>query len=346
MKRYTLLILITVTSLLVSIPGVFLNAGERSFNQPAAAVTIHAVKNDQIEALLPRVISDRMSLHNSSVEVPEDIAAAIERAGNGTKSESDTVSDNGNDRGGDTVRAEDISEDTDDGQEDEDSESEETEEDETEDDESDDEEDAESEEDVFPKEFTEVSDEYFADACFIGDSRVQGLGLYSDLPGVNYGSVGLQLYKVFDKRVIDTPAGKLTIPEMLSIGPKYGKIYLGFGLNEMGWGNADMFAEYYYTLIDYIKAVQPEATIYVMGVIHVTAGEQASSSIFNNEKVNSRNELLSEVAYNEHVYFLDLNEVFTDENGCLPTEDSFDGIHIRSQAMYKWADYLKSHAIE
>ena len=351
MKRYTLLILIAVTSLLVSIPGVFLSAAERSFDQPAAAVTIHALKNDRIEALLPKSISDRIGLHNSKVDVPEDITAAIEKAGssdslhnsNTTESESDTVSDNETTDGGVDTEGMGNTSDGTDGSGDADSEADETGEDETdEDDEADDE----SEEPVFPKEFTEVSDEYFEDACYIGDSRVQGLGLYSDLPGVNYGSVGLQLYKVFDKRVIDTPAGKMTIPEMLSIGPGYGKIYLGFGLNEMGWGNADMFAEYYYTLIDYIKAVQPDATIYVMGVIHVTAGEQASSSIFNNEKVNARNDLLREIAYNEHVYFLDLNEVFTDENGCLPAEDSFDGIHIRSQAMYKWADYLKSHAIE
>ncbi len=350
MKRYMLLILLIVSAVLVSIPGAFMSIREGSFTQPAAAVTIHAVKNDQIEALLPKVISDRISLHNSKVEIPEDIAAAIEKAAR-PEAESDTVPDIETDSIGDTESMENTSDDTD-GDHEEDSESEETEESESDDDDDDDgdddddDEDDEQEEAVFPKEFTEVSDEYFADACFIGDSRVQGLGLYSDLPGVNYGTVGLQLYKVFEKRVIDTPAGKMTIPEMLSIGPQYGKIYLGFGINEMGWGNADMFAEYYYTLIDYIKAVQPDATIYVMGVIHVTAGEQASSSIFNNEKVNERNELLSEIAYNEHVYFLDLNEVFTGEDGCLPTEDSFDGIHIRSQAMYKWVDYLKTHAIK
>ncbi|HBB59131.1 MAG TPA: hypothetical protein DCZ52_02510, partial [Lachnospiraceae bacterium] len=210
----------------------------------------------------------------------------------------------------------------------------------------DEDEDDEEEEDTYPKEFTTVDDDYFTDAVFLGDSRVQGLGLYSDLPAVNYGVVSMQLYKVFERKAISTELGKVTVPEKLTMDPPYGKVYLKFGLNELGWGNNGLFEEYYYTLIDYIKAVEPDAVIYVMSVIHVTAAEQASSSVFNNDAIDKRNEVLKEIAENEHVYYLDLNEVFTGEDGCLPAEDSFDGIHIRSQAMYKWVDYLKTHAIE
>lgn len=200
--------------------------------------------------------------------------------------------------------------------------------------------------DDWREEFVTVDDDYFEDACFIGDSRVAGLGLYSSLPAANYGNVGMQLYRIFDKKVVDTEDGRITIPEMLASGQEYGKVYMGFGLNEMGWGNDKMFADYYYGLIDYIKAVQPDAVLYIMGLIHVTEGEEKRSSLYNNDAVNQRNELLKEIADNERIYYLDLNEVFTDEYGRLASEDSFDGIHIKANAIGKWVDYLKTHAIE
>lgn len=337
--------MLIVTAVLISIPGLYMNISAGSFSHPAAAVTIHAVKNHEIEQMAPEPLADLLGLHNSKADIPDEINAVIQASSrtSGSHKTDPTVS-------GDDVAANGEGEETIDpdetgsgvGETDEEDSEEEGSDDEDEDEDEDDEE----EEDTYPKEFTTVDDDYFTDAVFLGDSRVQGLGLYSDLPAVNYGVVSMQLYKVFERKAISTELGKVTVPEKLTMDPPYGKVYLKFGLNELGWGNNGLFEEYYYTLIDYIKAVEPDAVIYVMSVIHVTAAEQASSSVFNNDAIDKRNEVLKEIAENEHVYYLDLNEVFTGEDGCLPAEDSFDGIHIRSQAMYKWVDYLKTHAIE
>ena len=337
--------MLIVTAVLISIPGLYMNISAGSFSHPAAAVTIHAVKNHEIEQMAPEPLAELLGLHNSKANIPDEINAVIEASSqtSGSHKTDSTVS-------GDDVAANGEGEETIDpdetgsgvGETDEEDSEEEGSYDEDEDEDEDDEE----EEDTYPKEFTTVDDDYFTDAVFLGDSRVQGLGLYSDLPAVNYGVVSMQLYKVFERKAISTELGKVTVPEKLTMDPPYGKVYLKFGLNELGWGNNGLFEEYYYTLIDYIKAVEPDAVIYVMSVIHVTAAEQASSSVFNNDAIDKRNEVLKEIAENEHVYYLDLNEVFTGEDGCLPAEDSFDGIHIRSQAMYKWVDYLKTHAIE
>ncbi len=342
MKKYRLLIILIAMTVLISIPGLYLNICDRSFKHPAAAVMIHAVKNNEVQSMIPEPVAGLLGLHNSTADIPDDISAVIEASAsanslhnsNSVSSVSDNEGDGADAGAGETDDPDSETEDDDESEDDEDE------------DDDEDEEDDEEEEDVFPKEFTTVDDDYFKDACFLGDSRVQGLGLYSDLPAVNYGVVSMQLYKVFERKAISTPTGKVTVPEKLTMDPPYGKVYLKFGINELGWGNNGLFEEYYYTLIDYIKAVEPDATIYVMSVIHVTAAEDASSSVFNNDAINKRNEVIKEIAENEHVYYLDLNEVFTDENGCLPTEDSFDGIHIRAQAMYKWVDYLKTHAIE
>ena len=349
MKRYPLLILLIISILLVSLPGAVVSIRDMNFAYPAAAVMIQTIKNRQVERLVfpeGRGLPDRMMYHPETEEKPEQIKASGEASSGVSADEASLVraevkADRSHEAA-DTVSAAEVSENSTG------SGNESISENRTEGAENTDgnaEEETEAEE-VWPKEFTTVSDNYFEDACFIGDSRVQGLGLYSDLPGTNYGVVGMQLYRVFDKKAISTDAGKVTITDALAGEPKYGKIYMGFGLNEMGWGNDEMFADYYYGLIDYLKAVQPDATLYIMGLIHVTEREEQRSSLFNNEAVNHRNEILKEIADNERIYYLDLNEVFTDEYGRLAAEDSFDGIHIKASAIHKWADYLREHAIE
>ena len=345
MKRYPLTIIIILTSLLVSIPGIIIGIRDRSFAYPAAAVAIHAVKDGQlIKPDYERIIEEARK--EAGVAGGEGSGAGDEQDGDGaSKAAGETGSKEKDPDEVEVVKAPGSDEESHDKEEasHETSEDEEDEPEEREDEGSSDDEEPEEEEDEGG--FVTVGDEYFLDACYIGDSRVQGLGLYSDLPGYNMGTVGMQLYKVFDRRAITIDGAKFTIPEVLSAGPQYGKIYLGFGLNELGWGNAEMFAEYYYYFIDYLKAVQPDAVIYVMSIIHVTESEQQKSTLFRNETINARNEVLREIAENEHVYFLDLNEVFTDEYGNLAEEDSFDGIHIKKGAITKWADYLRTHAI-
>ncbi len=323
-KKYPLFLIIVLTIITVTVPGVIMSIQDKNFSYPGAAVMIQAIKDGRFRDIFKKGKTDD----------PEAVtAAAIKEPEEKQKASGMTAVDEEKTEETSEEKTEEASE-------------EETEEntEENEDDEDSDDEDSDDEEEL--KEFTTVDDDYFEDACFIGDSRVQGLGLYSDLPATNYGVVGLSLAGVFDKKAVDTEAGKVTIPEALATGPQYGKIYLKFGLNEMGYGTDESFAEHYYALIDYIKSVQPDAIIYVMGLLHVTEGEEKKSSVFTNEHINHRNEVIKEVAENEHVYYLDVNEVFTDEYGRMPSEDSFDGIHVKADAIDKWVDYLKTHAVE
>ena len=193
--------------------------------------------------------------------------------------------------------------------------------------------------------YRNVDDSYFKDALFIGDSRTKGFGLYSKLDTTVYAATGFQIYEFDSKKIVPTVFGNMTVPEALGGGIKYQKIYLMFGLNEMGWGTEEMFDEDYYHMIDTIKALQPDAVIYVQSIIHVTAAKSASSDLYNNSAIDARNEHLKEIAKNEHVYYLNLNEVFTDVDNCMPSEYSLDGVHVIGSYINLWVDYLKSHAI-
>lgn len=340
MKRYPLFLILTLSIITVTIPGLILCIRDKSFSYPPAAVMIQEIKHGNLVSL--------PGLKGSASDDPDAMAAAaLKEAENLRKNNPETGT--GEEASQESaMKGHKAEEKKEEASAEKDNEEEKTEEEKTE--EAEDEEASEEEEEESDEgdngEFVTVDDDYFEDACFVGDSRIQGLGLYSGLPATNYGVVSMTLVGVFSKKAIQTDAGKVTIPEALALGPQFGKIYMKFGLNELGWGTDEQFADYYYSFIDYTKSVQPDAIIYVMGILHVTAAEERKSSTFTNEKINHRNEVIKEVAENEHVIYLDVNEVFTDEEGCMPEGDTFDGIHVKADAIGKWADYLKTHAVE
>ncbi len=197
--------------------------------------------------------------------------------------------------------------------------------------------------------FYAVDDGYFTagDTVIIGDSREEGFGLYSGLPNiVSYAQKSYAVHQVFTKKWIDSEIGKLTLEEAMAANQgKFRKIYIKFGLNEMGWADEAAFDNAYYQLIDMIKYYQPNAVIYIQSIINVTAAKSNESNVFNNPNINARNEALKVVAAKEHVAYLDLNSVFADSEGNLPGDFASDGIHIKQKYMYLWVDFLKNHAV-
>ena len=199
--------------------------------------------------------------------------------------------------------------------------------------------------------FYNVEESYLTtgDTLLIGDSRQQGFGLYSGLDGMTvYADKGYAVYTVFTKKFIDVgaPFGKLTLPEALSLEPdRYKKIYIMFGINEMGWGSDELLAESYYKLIDMLKYYEPNAAIYVESILPVTQRKSSSGKTYRNERIIERNEILKEIAKNEYVAYLDLHSIYADENGALPSEYSADGIHLLSKYMPAWKSFLLTHAV-
>lgn len=202
-------------------------------------------------------------------------------------------------------------------------------------------------EDVTNPNWQQVDDSYFDDALFIGDSRIVGFGLYSKLDRITvYADKGFQIYTVGTKKVVDTPDGKITVPEALAARPmQFKKVYLMFGLNEMGWGSDEQFDNYYYNVIDLVKETQPGAAVYVQSIMHITKEISDKSTQYSNEAINIRNEQLKQIAKTENVYYLDLNEIFTNEDGALQDEYTEDGIHLAGKYIDLWKQYLEAHAI-
>lgn len=189
----------------------------------------------------------------------------------------------------------------------------------------------------------DVSNEFFNDTAFIGDSRTEGLMLYTGLENAAfYTSKGLTVEQFFSKAVIKKGEDKVTIPAAME-GTSYKKVYIMLGLNELGWSYESVYVEKYGQLIDKVKELAPEATIYIQSVLPVTKEKSDSDAIFNNPKVNHYNELLQKLTADKGVRYLAVNESVGLDDGALPAEATTDGIHLNKSYCLKWLNYLKAN---
>lgn len=193
-----------------------------------------------------------------------------------------------------------------------------------------------------------VEDDYFADAVFIGDSRTVGMFEYGGLEETAdfYASTGLTIYKLFDSKIVPVEGQKkkITVEEALSQN-SYAKIYLMVGINEMGTGTVESFVAAYQEAVDHLLELQPDAILYIQGIIKVTTERSEQGDYINNEGIEARNEALSRLADNERIFYLDVNPEICDETGGMEASYTFDGVHLKAQYIDIWKAYLKEHAI-
>ncbi|MBQ9931703.1 MAG: hypothetical protein IJO79_05055 [Firmicutes bacterium] len=190
-----------------------------------------------------------------------------------------------------------------------------------------------------------VTNAWFDDAVFVGDSRTEGFALYSGLPNAKVlTSRGLKVDTAFTKEAIKVGEEKLTVMAALE-QMEFSKVYLMLGINEMGWVYPHKFIEGYEQIIDHIRGINPDAQIYVQSLIPVTKAKNDEGGDINNERIAMYNELIREMAQKKEVYYVYLVTALTDEEGNLPEEAAFDGIHLKKPWCEKWLAYLKNHTV-
>lgn len=191
-----------------------------------------------------------------------------------------------------------------------------------------------------------ADDAYFADAVFIGDSRTEGLWLYSKLKANFICERGLNVSKVFSD-ALDKYDGNTAFEELCETDCS--KVYISFGINEIGWVTS-AFIKSYGELIDKVKAAKPDAVIYVQN-IYPMSKEQHDKAIYgDNTKLHEYNELIAEMCAEKEVCLLDVASYFSDENGHLKDsyETGVDGAHFKAggQGYVDWTNYIRTHTVE
>lgn len=180
--------------------------------------------------------------------------------------------------------------------------------------------------------------------AFIGDSRTQGLLMYTGLNDViDYSYIGLMVDTAISKEFVKGKNGeKITILEDMQ-KRDLDTVYIMLGVNELGWSYSEVFVSKYKELIQKIKSVQPDCEIILQSIIPITKSRSDSDNIFNNKNINKYNKLIQQIAIDENVTFLNVGAALADKNGNLPEEASSDGIHVDVDYCEKWLDYLKNN---
>lgn len=192
--------------------------------------------------------------------------------------------------------------------------------------------------------FTSVTEDYFNDAVFIGDSRTVGISEYSGIENATFlCKTSLTIYD-YDKPKISYNNEKTSIQDVLE-QEQFGKIYLMVGINECSYGTPESFYELYREVIEDIRKLQPEALIFIESNLLVTQSKSDSDQGITNENISSRNELIATLANQKDTFYVDINQSSLCENGALLPEFTWDQIHIKAQYYTVWKDFLLEHGI-
>jgi hypothetical protein len=189
-----------------------------------------------------------------------------------------------------------------------------------------------------------VEDTYFDDAVFLGDSRTDGLRLYGGMTrGTFLYATGATVESVFTKAV-ETPLGEMPLLDALA-QMECSKIYVMLGVNELGWKGTDIFRNQSTELIRRLQEDHPDAEIVIQSILPVSAKIDDEGRYVNNGRINEYNQIWLELAEEFHVNYMNVAEVLPDENGQLPAELTYDGVHLNKAGCRQWLDYLRTHAV-
>ncbi len=199
------------------------------------------------------------------------------------------------------------------------------------------------------KETATVGEDYFADTLFIGDSRLLGLSMtWKDTDATFYAAVGLSINQLNTKKVIKEDAEtSYTVMEAIERDQRdYKRIYLMFGLNELGWGYPSVFIRSVRSVIEQLGELCPNAEVCIMAIMPISSEKTVSNykGPLANERIREFNSLLLSLAAELNIWYLDTYTLMADEEGNLPENYAGDGIHLYSEHNKKIISYITNHA--
>lgn len=181
---------------------------------------------------------------------------------------------------------------------------------------------------------------YFSDCAFIGDSRTEGLQRNVGLKQSSFFTQrGLMVSTALTSNRISLGKGKTGSLTAGLKQKKYKKIFLMFGVNELGWPYESTFTDKYLKLVESIHSAQPNAKIYIQSIIPVTKAKSDSDSIYNNKRIKSFNAALKKMCKANKIGYIDLTKFAG--NDVLPANAATDGVHLTKEYCIKWVDTLK-----
>lgn len=199
---------------------------------------------------------------------------------------------------------------------------------------------------IVPVQSVPVDDTYFADAVFIGDSRMEG---FRNQSGITQGQfltgVGMNVSNIFTQQYIHLYNEQITVYQAL-INTNYKKVYVMLGTNDLGEPDFNDFKEKYRICLGEIKKLLPDGVImYVINVAYVEEAKVEDTTYVNNQNIDAVNEKILELCEEEGYYYVNVNEVLSDGNHSLIDGATSDGVHMYDTYCKIWLDYLRNHYV-
>jgi len=156
--------------------------------------------------------------------------------------------------------------------------------------------------------------------------------LFQDKNVINRGISGDVTYGVINR-----------LPFILAQKPK--KIFLAIGVNDIKRGaSIEEVSRNHERIIRLITRLSPKTKLYLQSILPVNEAMLADIYVkITNERINSANQKLRELASTYGCVYVDLHQSeLKGSDGQLKKELSTDGLHLQPIAYITWANYLKS----
>lgn len=186
---------------------------------------------------------------------------------------------------------------------------------------------------------------YFDTAVFVGDSITQGLQIYKQgIPNAKYCAYkGASPKAIYDGSIITRTDGTQEIPMDALKAYQPDNVYILLGTNAMVAMNDEALLAYYSEMLDAMKAaLSPGVSFYIQSITPVLQGVDGR---FNMERIQALNDQLAKMAWEKGMYFLDLHEALSADDGWLRSDygASKDGYHLTPSGYSAWVEYLVTH---
>ena len=190
-----------------------------------------------------------------------------------------------------------------------------------------------------------IPENWFDDAIFIGDSQTGALSIYNLVNGglgktLIFHVNGMSCHSLVNEdRRISFNGRSCTIGEAVSLSGA-SKVFLLLAMNDIGTMPDKDLEKCWETLIDHIRADEPDAVLYIQSATPIRANRE--TAWITKENTDSYNKMLKSFCKNNGCIYVDITDNLSDESGYLKQEYCRDNLHLNNDGCAVWVENLKN----
>lgn len=192
-----------------------------------------------------------------------------------------------------------------------------------------------------------VFDSDFDNVLFIGDYFVSTAKAEGFFPDAAYVAASdLDINTMLTKKIFKLESETVTMTKYIASLENIETIYLILSPESISWMDYPTFVKKYMDFFSELRAAQPDAEIYVQGILPICEEmSQKHSYSVTNQEIDQINAYLKEVSFEKEFWFLDLPSVYKTESGDLAPENTSNGIRLLPENYQDWYKYLLTHKV-